>query len=213
MDDNIFDKINNTLTIIDNLSIEPKFKGKQLFASEFNDVVNKINEIQEYLNTSNKNVILDTTSYILDKIERTKNNLVASNIKMSDDSTKTIFDEINEIQNNLSIIGNKTSDNESNISNINSAIDNISESLGFIREDIQTTYISAKSYADEVSETAYTYAVEESKKYTNESYTKLYTHINDTTLTFDYDIKTEPEPDTKTIYDNDNDLYDGEYHD
>ena len=39
--------------------------------------------------------------------------------------------------------------------------------------------------------------------------------VNDTTLTFDYDVRTKPESQQqeKIIYDNNDDLYDGEYHD
>ena len=214
MNDNIYDNINETLSLIDQLNIPRKFKGDQLYALEFNDVVDKINEIQEYLNVNNKGVILDTTSYILDKIENAKISLIASNVKMTEGSARSILDEINDIQYHLNIAENKATDNAADIENINISINNIAESLGFISNEIQTTYESAKSYADEVSETAYTRAVESSKKYTDSSYERLYTHINDTTLTFDYDVRTEPEPQQeKIIYDSNDDLYDGEYHD
>ena len=214
MNDNIYDNINETLSLIDQLNIPRKFKGDQLYALEFNDVVDKINEIQEYLNVNNKGVIIDTTSYILDKIENAKISLIASNVKMTEGSARSILDEINDIQYHLNIAENKATDNAADIENINISINNIAESLGFISNEIQTTYESAKSYADEVSETAYTRAVESSKKYTDSSYERLYTHINDTTLTFDYDVRTEPEPQQeKIIYDSNDDLYDGEYHD
>ena len=214
MNENILDIIDNTLSTIDSLSISKKFKGERLTAIEFNSVVDKINEVQEYLNVNNKGIILDTTSYILDKIENAKISLIASNVKMAEGSTRSILDEINDIQYHLNITENKAADNAADIEDINTSINNIAETLGFISNEIQTTYESAKSYADEVSETAYTKAVESSKKYTDESYTKLYTHINDTTLTFDYDVRTEPEPPSpKIIYDNNDDLYDGEYHD
>ncbi len=213
MDENILDIIDNALSAIDSLSIPKKFKGDQLTASEFNSVVDKINEVQEYLNVNNKGVILDTTSYILDKIENAKISLIASNVKMAEGSARSILDEINDIQYHLNIAENKATDNAADIEDINTHINSIAETMGFISNEIQTTYESTKSYADEVSETAYTRAVESSKKYTDESYTKLYTHINDTTLTFDYDVRTEPEPPSpKIIYDNEDDLYDGEYH-
>ena len=213
MDENIFDKINNTLSLIESLSVPKKYKGEILHATEFNSVVDKINEVQEYLNEKNKAVILDTTAYVLDKIENAKISLIASNVKMSENSSRSILDEINDIQYHLNNAENKATDNAADIVDINSRINSIAETMGFISNEIQTTYESAKSYADEVSETAYTRAVESSKNYTDESYTTLYTHINDTTLTFDYDIKTEPEPASpKMIYDNEDDLYDGSYH-
>lgn len=214
MNDNIYDNINETLSLIDQLNIPRKFKGDQLYALEFNDVIDKINEIKNHLNGPVHDAMINTTSYILDKIENAKISLIASNVKMTEGSTRSILDEINDIQYHLNIAENKATDNAADIENINTSINNIAESLGFISNEIQTTYESAKSYADEVSETAYTRAVESSKKYTDSSYERLYTHINDTTLTFDYDVRTEPEPrQEKIIYDNNDDLYDGEYHD
>ena len=214
MNEDILERIDNTLTTINNLNVATKFKGDKLHATEFNDVVSKINELKDYLNGPTKTTIHDTTAYILDKIENARVSLIAGNVKMSEDSNRSILDEINDIQYHLNSTENRSIDNASSINDINSRLNSIGETLGIVDEKIQTTYISAKSYADEVSETAYNRAVESAKEYTDESYVRLYTHITDTTLTFDYDIRTEPEPPSpKIIYDNEEDLYDGEYHD
>ena len=68
---------------------------------------------------------------------------------------------------------------------------------------------------DDKIDSSYTKAIVTAKDYADSSYERLYTHINDTTLTFDYDVRTKPESQQqeKIIYDNNDDLYDGEYHD
>ena len=68
--DNIYDSINETLSLIDQLNIPRKFKGDKLHAMEFNDVVDKINEIKDHLNGKVRDTMINTTSYILDKINK-----------------------------------------------------------------------------------------------------------------------------------------------
>lgn len=210
----IIDRINTTLSNIDGMGIAPKFKGDKLYSKEFNSVVNKIEEIKTHLNSPIKETFVDTTAYLLSKIEKARENLNAKTIMLDEDSPLSIFNEIESIRDRLSRNEIKSSQNATDISGINSSLDDIRVSLGLVEEKIETSYNDSKEYADTVAETAYERAVESSKEYTDESYTKIYTHINDTTLTFDYDIKTDPEPaQPKIIYDNENDLYDGEYHD
>lgn len=210
----IIDRINTTLSNIDGMGIAPKFKGDKLYSKEFNSVVNKIEEIKTHLNSPIKETFVDTTAYLLSKIDKARENLNAKTIMLDEDSTLSIYNEIESIRDRLSRNEIKSTKNATDILTINSSLDDIRDSLGLVEEKIETSYNDSKEYADEVSETAYERAVESSKEYTDESYTKIYTHINDTTLTFDYDIKTDPEPaEPKIIYDNENDLYDGEYHD
>lgn len=210
----IIDRINITLSDIDGMGISPKFKGDKLYSNEFNSVVNKIEEIKTHLNSSIKETFVDTTTYLLSKIDKARENLNAKTIMLDEDSTLSIYNEIESIRDRLSRNEIKSSKNATDILDINSSLDDIRVSLGLVEEKIETSYNDSKEYADIVAETAYEKAVESSKEYTDESYTKIYTHINDTTLTFDYDIKTDPEPvQPKIIYDNENDLYDGEYHD
>lgn len=218
MSEDIFERINETLTLVENLDIVTKFKGEVLTASEFNSVVNKINEIKDYLNGPSKTVIQDTTSYILDKIENAKLSLSSKNIMLDDDPAVTIFNELDAIKNRINGSEQTVAQHTENINDINTQLENIALSMGFINDKIDTI--------DEAIETSYNDAVAAAKDYTDEkveqSYTKMkdaynnldnrVTTINDTTLTFDYDIKTEPD-DPKKIYDNDEDLYDGEYHD
>ena len=229
----IIDRINTTLSNIDGMGIAPKFKGDKLYSKEFNSVVNKIEEIKTHLNSPIKETFVDTTAYLLSKIDKARENLNAKTIMLDEDSTLSIYNEIESIRDRLSRNEIKSSENATDILTINSSLDGIRVSLGLVEEKIETSYNESKEYADTVAETAYERAVESSKEYTDtvaetayeravesskeytdESYTKIYTHINDTTLTFDYDIKTDPEPaEPKIIYDNENDLYDGEYHD
>ena len=210
----IIDRINTTLSNIDGMGIAPKFKGDKLYSKEFNSVVNKIEEIKTHLNSPIKETFVDTTAYLLSKIDKARENLNAKTIMLDEDSTLSIYNEIESIRDRLSRNEIKSSENATDILTINSSLDDIRISLGLVEEKIETSYNDSKEYADTVAETAYERAVESSKEYTDESYTKIYTHINDTTLTFDYDIKTDPEPaQPKIIYDNENDLYDGEYHD
>ena len=210
----IIDRINTTLSDIDGMGISPKFKGDKLYSNEFNSVVNKIEEIKTHLNSPIKETFVDTTTYLLSKIDKVRENLNAKTIMLDEDSTLSIYNEIESIRDRLSRNEIKSSKNATDISDINSSLDDIRVSLGLVEEKIENSYNDSKEYADTVAETAYEKAVESSKEYTDESYTKIYTHINDTTLTFDYDIKTEPEhAQPKIIYDNENDLYDGEYHD
>lgn len=210
----IIDRINTTLSNIDGMGIAPKFKGDKLYSKEFNSVVNKIEEIKTHLNSPIKETFVNTTTYLLSKIDKARENLNAKTIMLDEDSTLSIYNEIESIRDRLSRNEIKSSKNATDILTINSSLDGIRVSLGLVEEKIETSYNDSKEYADTVAETAYERAVESSKEYTDESYTKIYTHINDTTLTFDYDIKTDPEPvEPKIIYDNENDLYDGEYHD
>lgn len=210
----IIDRINTTLSNIDGMGISPKFKRDKLYSNEFNSVVNKIEEIKTHLNSPIKETFIDTTTYLLSKIDKVRENLNAKTIMLDEDSTLSIYNEIESIRDRLNRNEIKSSKNATDILTINSSLDDIRVSLGLVEEKIETSYNDSKEYADTVAETAYERAVESSKEYTDESYTKIYTHINDTTLTFDYDIKTDPEPaEPKIIYDNEDDLYDGEYHD
>lgn len=213
MSEDIFEIINETLVNIENLNIPIKFKGDQLHATEFNSVVSKINELKEQLNNPVKETFNITTAYILDKIENAKISLIAENVKLHEGSSRSILDELEDIQYHLNSTENRSIDNATRIQDITSYINSISETLGIVNDKITTM----ETDVDEKIETSYNKSIEESKKYTDEevekSYTTLYTHINDTTLTFDYDIKTEPEPASpKMIYDNEDDLYDGSYH-
>ena len=90
----IYDNINETMTLIDSLIIPRKFKGDKLHALEFNDVVDKINEIRRHLNGPVRDTIIETTSYILDKINNVQLSLRADIIPLNEDSTKSILDEI-----------------------------------------------------------------------------------------------------------------------
>ena len=145
MSENIIDRINESLTLIDDLQVPRKVVKDKLTAVEFNRVIDKINEVKDYLNNKNKSAIIDTTSYLLDKIENARITLIASNVKMEEGSPRSLLDEINDIQYHLNIAENKATDNKASIEDINSRLSTISESLGFVTDEIQTAYESAKS--------------------------------------------------------------------
>ena len=212
--DNIYDSINETLSIIDKLNIPRKFKGDQLHAREFNDVVDKINEIKNHLNGPVHDAIINTTSYILDKINKAHSALSADKIPLVDGSTKSILDELNSIQSKIDTTNSQISSNSSSIECILTNLDSIGETLGIHTNKIEEIEKELNDVDDKI-DSSYNKAVASSKDYADSSYEKLYTHINDTTLTFDYDVRTKPESQQqeKIIYDNNDDLYDGEYHD
>ena len=213
MNDNIYDNINETLSLIDQLNIPRKFKGDQLYALEFNDVVDKINEIKNHLNGPVHDAMINTTSYILDKINKAHIALSADEIPLVDGSTKSILDELNSIQSRIDTTNSQISSNSSSIEDILSNLNSIGDTLGIHADKIEEIENELNDVDDKI-ETSYNKAVAAANDYTDSSYEKLYTHINDTTLTFDYDVRTEPEPQQeKIIYDNNDDLYDGEYHD
>ena len=212
--DDIYDDINETLSLIDKLNIPRKFKGDQLHAREFNDVVDKINEIKNHLNGPVHDVIINTTSYILDKINKAHSTLSADKIPLIDGSTKSVLDELNSIQEKLEITNSQLSSNSSSVEHILSNLDSIGYALGIHTNKIEEIEKELNAVDDKIY-SSYTKAIVEAKDYADSSYEKLYTHINDTTLTFDYDVRTKPESQQqeKIIYDNNDDLYDGEYHD
>ena len=214
MNDNIYDNINETLSLIDKLNIPRKFKGDKLHALEFNDVVDKINEIKNHLNGPVRDTMINTTSYILDKINKTHIALSADKIPLVDGSTKSILDELNSIQEKLEITNSQLSSNSSSIEGILTNLDSIGETLDIHTNKIEEIEKELNDVDDKI-DSSYNKAVASSKDYADSSYEKLYTHINDTTLTFDYDVRTKPESQQqeKIIYDNNDDLYDGEYHD
>ena len=214
MNDNIYDNINETLSLIDKLNIPRKFKGDKLYALEFNDVVDKINEIKNHLNGPVHDVIINTTSYILDKINKTHIALSADKIPLVDGSTKSVLDELNSIQEKLEITNSQLSSNSSSVEYILSNLDSIGYALGIHTNKIEEIEKELNDVDDKI-DSSYTKAIVTAKDYADSSYEKLYTHINDTTLTFDYDVRTKPESQQqeKIIYDNNDDLYDGEYHD
>ena len=212
--DDIYDDINETLSLIDKLNIPRKFKGDQLHAREFNDVVDKINEIKNHLNGPVRDTMINTTSYILDKINKAHSALSADNIPLADGSSKSILDELNSIQEKLEITNSQLSSNSSSVEGILTNIDSIGETLGIHTNKIEEIEKELNDVDDKI-DSSYTKAIVAAKDYTDSSYERLYTHINDTTLTFDYDVRTKPESQQqeKIIYDNNDDLYDGEYHD
>ena len=214
IDDNIYDSINETLSLIDQLKIPKKFKGDQLHAREFNDVVDKINEIKNHLNGPVHDTMINTTSYILDKINKAHSALSADKIPLVDGSTKSVLDELNSIQEKLEITNSQLSSNSSSVEHILSNLDSIGYALGIHTNKIEEIEKELNDVDDKI-DSSYTKAIVAAKDYADSSYEKLYTHINDTTLTFDYDIRTKPESQQqeKIIYDNNDDLYDGEYHD
>ena len=212
--DDIYDDINETLSLIDKLNIPKKFKGDQLYALEFNDVVDKINEIKNHLNSPVHDVIINTTSYILDKINKAHSTLSADKIPLVDGSSKSILDELNSIQSKINTTNSQISSNSSSIEGILTNLDSIGETLGIHTNKIEEIEKELNDVDDKI-DSSYTKAIVAAKDYADSSYEKLYTHINDTTLTFDYDVRTKPESQQqeKIIYDNNDDLYDGEYHD
>ena len=212
--DDIYDDINETLSLIDKLNIPRKFKGDQLHAREFNDVVDKINEIKNHLNGPVHDTMINTTSYILDKINKAHSALSADKIPLVDGSTKSVLDELNSIQEKLEITNSQISSNSSSIEDILMNLDSIGETLGIHTNKIEEIEKELNDVDDKI-DSSYTKAIVAAKDYADSSYEKLYTHINDTTLTFDYDVRTKPESQQqeKIIYDNNDDLYDGEYHD
>ena len=212
--DNIYDNINETLSLIDKLNIPRKFKGDQLHAREFNDVVDKINEIKNHLNGPVHDTMINTTSYILDKINKAHSTLSADKIPLVDGSTKSVLDELNSIQEKLEITNSQLSSNSSSVEHILSNLDSIGETLGIHTNKIEEIEKELNDVDDKI-DSSYNKAIVAAKDYADSSYEKLYTHINDTTLTFDYDVRTKPESQQqeKIIYDNNDDLYDGEYHD
>ena len=214
MNDNIYDNINETLSLIDKLNIPRKFKGDKLHALEFNDVVDKINEIKNHLNGPVSDTMINTTSYILDKINKAHSALSADKIPLADGSSKSILDELNSIQSKIDTTSSQISSNSSSIESILTNLDSIGETLGIHTNKIEEIEKELNDVDDKI-DSSYNKAVASSKDYADSSYEKLYTHINDTTLTFDYDVKTKPESQQqeKIIYDNNDDLYDGEYHD
>lgn len=211
--DNIYDSINETLSLIDQLNIPKKFKGDKLHAMEFNDVVDKINEIKDHLNGKVRDTMINTTSYILDKINKAHSVLSADNIPLADGSSKSILDELNSIQSKIDTTNNQISSNSSSIEGILTNLDSIGETLGIHTNKIEEIEKELNDVDDKI-DSSYNRAIVTAKGYADSSYERLYTHINDTTLTFDYDVRTEPEPQQeKIIYDSNDDLYDGEYHD
>ena len=214
MNDNIYDNINETLSLIDKLNIPRKFNGDKLHALEFNDVVDKINEIKNHLNGPVRDTMINTTSYILDKINKAHSALSADKIPLADGSSKSILDELNSIQSKIDTTNSQISSNSSSIESILTNLDSIGETLGIHTNKIEEIEKELNDVDDKI-DSSYNKAVASSKDYADSSYEKLYTHINDTTLTFDYDVKTKPESQQqeKIIYDNNDDLYDGEYHD
>ena len=212
--DDIYDDINETLSLIDKLNIPRKFKGDQLHAREFNDVVDKINEIKNHLNGPVHDTMINTTSYILDKINKAHSALSADKIPLVDGSTKSVLDELNSIQEKLEITNSQLSSNSSSVEHILSNLDSIGYALGIHTNKIEEIEKELNDVDDKI-DSSYTKAIVAAKDYADSSYEKLYTHINDTTLTFDYDVRTKPESQQqeKIIYDNNDDLSDGEYHD
>lgn len=220
MNENIYEKIDSTLTTIERLNIPRKIVRDVLHATEFNAVVDKINEVKDYLNGPVKDIAESTTAYILDKINNVSLSLYGSNIPIEEGSSKSILNEITSIKQRITATEDRSVNNATNIASINSSLDDISYSLGIVTTKVN----EMETDVDRKIETSYNSAIETANRYTDESYARLndrvedidtrVVHINDTTLTFDYDIRTEPLPATeKLIYDNDNDLYDGEYHD
>ena len=202
--DDIYDDINETLSLIDKLNIPRKFKGDQLYALEFNDVVDKINEIKNHLNGPVHDVIINTTSYILDKINKAHSTLSADKIPLVDGSTKSVLDELNSIQEKLEITNSQLSSNSSSVEHILSNLDSIGYTLGIhtdkieeiknelnaVDDKIDSSYNNAVATSKEYTDSSYNNAVATSKEYTDSSYERLYTYINDTTITFEYDVKT-----------------------
>ena len=203
MNDNIYDDINETLSLIDKLNIPRKFKGDHLYALEFNDVVDKINEIKNHLNGPVHDVIINTTSYILDKINKAHSTLSADKIPLVDGSTKSVLDELNSIQEKLEITNSQLSSNSSSVEYILSNLDSIGYALGIhtdkieeiknelnaVDDKINSSYNNAVATSKEYTDSSYNNAVASSKEYTDSSYERLYTYINDTTITFEYDVR------------------------
>ena len=188
MNDNIYDDINETLSLIDKLNIPRKFKGDQLYALEFNDVVDKINEIKNHLNGPVHDVIINTTSYILDKINKVHSTLSADKIPLVDGSTKSVLDELNSIQEKLEITNSQLSSNSSSVEHILSNLDSISDALGIHTDKIEEIKNELNAVDDKI-DSSYNKAVATSKEYTDSSYERLYTYINDTSITFEYDVR------------------------
>ena len=140
--------------------------------------------------------------------------LSADKIPLADGSSKSILDELNSIQEKLEITNSQLSSNSSSVEHILSNLDSIGYALGIHTNKIEEIKNELNAVDDKI-DSSYTKAIVTAKDYADSSYEKLYTHINDTTLTFDYDVKTKPESQQqeKIIYDNNDDLYDGEYHD
>ena len=203
MNDNIYDDINETLSLIDKLNIPRKFKGDQLYALEFNDVVDKINEIKNHLNGPVHDVIINTTSYILDKINKAHSTLSADKIPLVDGSTKSVLDELNSIQEKLEITNSQLSSNSSSVEHILSNLDSIGYALGIhtnkieeiekelndVDDKIDSSYNKAVALSKDYTDSSYNKAVASSKEYTDSSYERLYTYINDTSITFEYDVR------------------------
>lgn len=186
--DNIYDSINETLSIIDKLNIPRKFKGDQLHAREFNDVVDKINEIKNHLNGPVHDAIINTTSYILDKINKAHSALSADKIPLVDGSTKSVLDELNSIQEKLEITNSQLSSNSSSVEYILSNLDSIGYALGIHTNKIEEIEKELNDVNDKI-DSSYNKAVASSKDYTDSSYERLYTYINDTSITFEYDVR------------------------
>ena len=188
MNDNIYDDINETLSLIDKLNIPRKFKGDHLYALEFNDVVDKINEIKNHLNGPVRDTMINTTSYILDKINKTHIALSADKIPLVDGSTKSILDELNSIQEKLEITNSQLSSNSSSVEHILSNLDSIGYALGIHTDKIEEIKNELNAVDDKI-DSSYNKAVASSKDYTDSSYERLYTYINDTSITFEYDVR------------------------
>lgn len=186
--DDIYDDINETLSLIDKLNISRKFKGDQLYALEFNDVVDKINEIKNHLNGPVHDVIINTTSYILDKINKAHSTLSADKIPLVDGSTKSVLDELNSIQEKLEITNSQLSSNSLSVEYILSNLDSISYALGIHTDKIEEIKNELNAVDDKI-DSSYNKAVASSKDYTDSSYERLYTYINDTSITFEYDVR------------------------
>ena len=133
-------------------------------------------------------VIINTTSYILDKINKAHSTLSADKIPLVDGSSKSILDELNSIQSKIDTTNSQISSNSSSIEGILTNLDSISYALGIHTDKIEEIKNELNAVDDKI-DSSYNKAVASSKEYTDSSYERLYTYINDTSITFEYDVR------------------------
>lgn len=120
--------INDIIKNIDELSIPLKVHGDKLTSSEFNNVVDKINEISRYISDPINNTLLTTYS--------------------------TIYDRLNNIESALDM---NSSDDRYNVSYLNERIDDISKRLNISLDNMSKIELSYDNLVTYINETTLTF--------------------------------------------------------
>ena len=88
----------------------------------------------------------------------------------------------------VEITNSQLSSNSSSVEYILSNLDSIGYALGIHTDKIEEIEKELNAVDDKI-DSSYNKAVASSKDYTDSSYERLYTYINDTSITFEYDVR------------------------